>query len=54
VLTTCVLLPFCPFLLMLIPNSIKQYFALDDEKVRRVRISEVLAAKAYLLVYSRA
>ncbi|GAA6039238.1 hypothetical protein JCM8097_003221 [Rhodosporidiobolus ruineniae] len=29
------------------------FFALDDDKVRRARISEVLAAKAYLLVYSR-
>ncbi|GAA5973211.1 hypothetical protein JCM11641_006327 [Rhodosporidiobolus odoratus] len=29
------------------------YFAIDDDKVRRVRISEVLAAKAYLVVYSR-
>ena len=31
-----------------------QFFAIDDDKVRRVRISEVLAAKAYLVVYSRA
>ncbi|GAA5938103.1 hypothetical protein JCM3775_005342 [Rhodotorula graminis] len=30
------------------------FFAIDDDKVRRVRISEVLAAKAYLVVYSRA
>lgn len=30
-----------------------QFYAIDDEKVRRVRIAEVLAAKAYLLVYSR-
>ncbi|BGP19156.1 hypothetical protein JCM10213_006498 [Rhodosporidiobolus nylandii] len=29
------------------------YFAIDDDKVRRVRIAEVLAAKAYLVVYSR-
>ncbi|GAA5892274.1 hypothetical protein JCM6882_003627 [Rhodosporidiobolus microsporus] len=29
------------------------FFAVDDDKVRRVRISEVLAAKAYLVVYSR-
>jgi len=31
-----------------------QFFAIDDDKVRRARISEVLAAKAYLVVYSRA
>ncbi|TNY19646.1 hypothetical protein DMC30DRAFT_417711 [Rhodotorula diobovata] len=30
------------------------FFAIDDDKVRRARISEVLAAKAYLVVYSRA
>ncbi|GAA5822380.1 hypothetical protein JCM3770_002371 [Rhodotorula araucariae] len=29
------------------------FFAIDDDKVRRARISEVLAAKAYLVVYSR-
>ncbi|POY76380.1 hypothetical protein BMF94_0577 [Rhodotorula taiwanensis] len=29
------------------------FFAIDDEKVRRAPISEVLAAKAYLVVYSR-
>ncbi|GAA6018918.1 hypothetical protein JCM10207_009196 [Rhodosporidiobolus poonsookiae] len=29
------------------------YFAIDDDKVRRVRIADVLAAKAYLVVYSR-
>ncbi|GAA5988759.1 hypothetical protein JCM10908_006158 [Rhodotorula pacifica] len=29
------------------------FFAIDDEKVRRAPIGEVLAAKAYLVVYSR-
>ncbi|GJN93546.1 hypothetical protein Rhopal_006603-T1 [Rhodotorula paludigena] len=29
------------------------FFAIDDDKVRRARLSEVLAAKAYLVVYSR-
>ncbi|GAA5862488.1 hypothetical protein JCM3774_002533 [Rhodotorula dairenensis] len=29
------------------------FFAVDDEKVRRASIGEVLAAKAYLVVYSR-
>ncbi|BGP26859.1 hypothetical protein JCM10295v2_005821 [Rhodotorula toruloides] len=33
--------------------KVAQFYAIDDEKVRRVRIAEVLAAKAYLLVYSR-
>ncbi|GAA5864385.1 hypothetical protein JCM8547_005806 [Rhodosporidiobolus lusitaniae] len=34
-------------------RGIDDYWAVDDDKVRRVRISDVLAAKAYLLVYSR-
>ncbi|BGP00532.1 Ubiquitin carboxyl-terminal hydrolase [Rhodotorula toruloides] len=34
-------------------RGVDDFYAIDDEKVRRVRIAEVLAAKAYLLVYSR-